>query len=190
MLAHYHGQIWNASELSSSMGVSSHTTRRYLEALEQTYMVRVLQPWHENQGKRLVKSPKVYIRDSGMLHALLGVEDYVQLHINPKLGASWEGFALEEVLRAFRPDQAWFYRVHSGAELDLMFVNRGRRIGFEFKREDAPGTTKSMQVAIGDLGLSQLFVVYPGDRRYTLGGLIEAIPLSSVYGLVAELAIR
>lgn len=183
MLAHYHGQIWNASELASAMGVSSHTTRAYLDALEQTFMVRVLQPWHENLGKRLVKSPKVYLRDSGLLHTLLGIEDAMQLYVHPKSGASWEGFAIEEVLRAFRAEQAWFYKVHSGSELDLLLLHRGRRIGFEFKREDAPRATRSMHVASADLQLDALYVVYPGGRRYGLGDGIEVVPLDAVWEL-------
>lgn len=186
MLAHYHGQIWNASELASAMGVSSHTTRSYLDALEQTFMVRVLQPWHENLGKRLVKSPKVYLRDSGLLHTLLGIEDAMQLYVHPKSGVSWEGFAIEEVLRAFRAEQAWYYKVHSGSELDLLLLHRGRRVGFEFKREDAPRATRSMHVASADLGLDVLYVVYPGDRRYGLAKGIEVVPLDQVWGLGGE----
>ncbi|MGE3175759.1 MAG: ATP-binding protein [Planctomycetota bacterium] len=180
MLAHYHGQIWNASEIASSMGVSPHTTRKYLDALEQTFMVRALQPWHENIGKRQVKSPKIYLRDSGLFHALLGIHDRAQLLMHPKLGASWEGHALEEVLRVFRPDQAWFHAVHSGSELDLMFVHESLRVGVEFKREDAPRVTRSMRISQQDLRLDRLLVVYPGSRRYRLDEGIECLPLSQL----------
>ncbi|MEZ6036110.1 MAG: ATP-binding protein [Planctomycetota bacterium] len=184
MLSHYHGQVWNASEIASSMGVSPHTTRKYLDALEQTFMVRTLQPWFENIGKRQVKSPKIYLRDSGIFHALQGIQDHTQLMVHPKLGASWEGFALEEVLRVFRPDQAWFHAVHSGSELDLFFMHESRRVGVEFKREDAPRVTKSMRVAQKDLRLDRLLVVYPGTRRYALDDRIECVPLLQVESVV------
>ena len=180
MLSHYHGQIWNGAEIASAMGVSPHTTRKYLDALQQTFMVRVLPPWHENLGKRLVKSPKIYLRDSGLFHALQGIQDGSQLRMHPKLGASWEGFVVEEVLRVFEPDEAWFYSVHAGSELDLFFVHRGQRIGIEMKREDAPRLTRSMRVAWQDLRLDRLFVVYPGDRRYALDEGIECVPLTMV----------
>jgi hypothetical protein len=180
MLSHYHGQVWNASEVASSLGVSPTTARNYLDALEQTFMVRRLQPWHENLGKRLVKSPKVYLRDSGIFHALQGVASDRDLFTHPKLGASWEGFAIEEVLAAFRPREAWFYGVHSGAELDLFFIHDGKRVGVELKREDAPRATRSMRVALEDLRLTRLLVVYPGERRYALDERIECVPLSQV----------
>ena len=186
MLSHYHGQIWNGAEIASAMGVSPHTTRKYLDALEQTFMVRVLQPWHENLGKRTVKSPKIYLRDSGVFHALQGIQDYTQLVMHPKLGASWEGFAVEEVLRVFRPDQAWFYAVHAGSELDLFFLHRGQRIGVELKREDAPRITKSMRVTQTDLRLDRLFVVYPGTRRYALDEGIECVPLTMLRQLLVS----
>jgi hypothetical protein len=185
MLSHYHGQIWNGAEIASAMGVSPHTTRKYLDALEQTFMVRVLQPWRENLGKRTVKSPKIYLRDSGVFHALQGIQDYTQLVMHPKIGASWEGFAVEEVLRVFRPDEAWFYSVHAGSELDLFFLHRGQRIGVEMKREDAPRITKSMRVTQADLRLDRLFVVYPGTRRYALDEGIECVPLTMLGDLVA-----
>ena len=177
MLSHYHGQIWNASEIAASMGVSPHTTRSYLDALEQTYMVRTLQPWYVNLGKRLVKSPKIYLRDSGIFHSLQGIHDMAELLTHPKLGASWEGFALEEVLAAFKPDEAWYYAVHSGSELDLFFRHQGKRIGVEFKRMDAPRMTKSMRVVMQDLELDQLYVIYPGTRRYKLDEGVEVVPL-------------
>ena len=143
-------------------------------------MVRRLQPWHENLGKRLVKSPKIYLRDSGIFHALQGVASTRDLFTHPKLGASWEGFALEEVLAVFRPREAWFYGVHSGAELDLFFVHDGKRVGVELKREDAPRLTRSMRVALEDLRLTRLLLVYPGERRYALDERIECVPLSQV----------
>lgn len=181
MLSHYHGQLWNASEIARSLGVSAPTANRYLDALEQTFMARRLQPWHLNTGKRLVKSPKVYIRDTGLLHTLQGIAGRKELWGHPKLGASWEGFAMEEVLSAFRPREAWFYAVHSGAELDLFFLHGGQRIGVEFKRADAPQVTKSMHVAMEDLQLDHLLVVYPGERQAKLAEKIEALPLSQAW---------
>jgi len=185
MLSHYHGQVWNASEVASSLGVSPTTARNYLDALEQTFMVRRLQPWHENLGKRLVRSPKIYLRDSGIFHALQGIASARDLFTHPKLGASWEGFALEEVLAVFRPREAWFYGVHSGAELDLFFVHDGKRVGVELKREDAPRVTRSIRVALEDLRLNRLLVVYPGERRYEPGERIECMPLSQVAAAAA-----
>ncbi len=186
MLSHYHGQLWNASEVARSLGVSAPTASRYLDALEQTFMVRRLQPWHLNTGKRLVKSPKVYIRDSGLLHALQGIGSQKDLWLHPKLGASWEGFALEEVLSAFRPREAWFYAVHSGSELDLFFQSGGERIGVEFKRADAPQITKGMHVAMEDLELDQLLLVYPGERMAPLAEKIQAVPLRQIRQFVAS----
>ena len=177
MLAHYHGQLWNGSEIAASLGVSPHTTRDYLDALEQTYMIRRLQPWHANLGKRLVKTPRIYFRDQGIFHALAGIRDQVSLLTHPKLGASWEGFALEEILRAHRPDDAWFYAVHSGSELDLVMHSRGRRIGVEFKRADAPRLTRSMHIAMRDLELDELWVIYPGTRSYELADRATVRPL-------------
>lgn len=167
MLAHYHGQIWNGSEIAASLGVSHHTARAYLDALEQTFMIRRLLPWHANLGKRLVKSPKLYFRDTGLLHALLGIHDPTQLLTHPKLGASWEGFVIEALLSAEQPEEAWFYAVHSGSELDLMMIRQGRRIGVEVKRADVPTVTRSMQVAQVDLNLDELWVIYPGTRTYS-----------------------
>ena len=180
MLAHYHGQVWNAADPARSLGVSEPTVRRYLDWLTQTYMVRQLQPWHENIGKRQVKAPKIYFRDSGLLHALMGVVDLPTLLAHPRSGASWEGFALEQVLRLTRPDEAYFWATHSGAELDLLMMKDGRRVGVEFKRADAPKLTPSMRIAMHDLRLDALYVVYPGQHRYPLGEGVEAIPLSKV----------
>ena len=168
MLAHYHGQTWNGSELGRSMGLSDKTVRSYLDILSATFMVRQLQPWHENIHKRQVKSPKIYFRDSGILHSLLGISDYHQLTGNPKLGASWEGFALEQTLQIVRPVDAYFWSTYSGAEVDLFFIKNGKRHGVEFKYSEAPKATKSMYVAIEDLSLDHLWVVYPGKDIYPL----------------------
>lgn len=168
MLAHYHAQLWNGSEMAASLGVAPNTARAYLDALEQTYMIRRLLPWHANLGKRLVKTPKIYFRDSGIYHTLCGIQSATDLLTNPKLGASWEGFALEEILQSQQPEQAWFYAVHSGSELDLILSIHGKRIGVEFKRADAPHITRSMRISIADTGIEQLWVVYPGTRSYPL----------------------
>jgi uncharacterized protein len=180
MLSHYHGQLWNATEVAASLGVAPNTARSYLDALEQTLMIRRLAPWHANLGKRLVKSPKLYFRDSGLFHALQGIASAEQLRVHPKLGASWEGFALEEVLRVARPDEAWFYATHGGAELDLFMRHGGRKIGVEFKREDAPRLSRSMRTALEDLALDRLWVVYPGTRRYALHDHVEALPMGEL----------
>jgi predicted AAA+ superfamily ATPase len=180
MLAHYHGQVWSAADPARSLGVSEPTVRRYLDILTQTMMVRQLQPWHENLGKRQVKSPKVYFRDTGLLHALMDVRSARDLATNPRAGASWEGFALEQVLRVARPQQAFFWATHQGAELDLLMLQGAQRIGVEFKRADAPGVTPSMRIAMEDLKLDALYVVYPGEHRYALGPRMEAVPLWGV----------
>lgn len=178
MLAHYHAQLWNGSEIAASLGVAPNTARAYLDALEQTYMIRRLLPWQANLGKRLVKTPKIYFRDSGLFHTLCGIPSAAELLTHPKLGASWEGFALEEIIQAQQPDQIWFYAVHSGSELDLLMETGGQRIGVEFKRADAPRTTRSMHLAITDLGLDELWVVYPGTRAYALDDRITVRPLA------------
>jgi predicted AAA+ superfamily ATPase len=177
MLAHVHGNIWSAADPARSLGVSEPTVRRYLDALTHTLMVRQLQPWHANLGKRQVKAPKIYFRDSGLLHALLDVRSLADLLAHPRSGASWEGFALEQVLRLARPDEAYFWATHQGAELDLLMLRGEQRIGVEFKRSDAPTVTKSMRIAIDDLKLDALYVVYPGGHRFVLGGGVEAVPL-------------
>ncbi|HEX6828885.1 MAG TPA: ATP-binding protein, partial [Burkholderiales bacterium] len=174
MLAHLHGQVWNAADPARSMGVNENTVRRYLDWLTQTFMVRQLHPWHENIGKRQVKAPKIYFRDSGLLHELLGIADEAALLVHPRSGASWEGFALEQMLRIAQPEQAYFWATHAGAELDLLMFKQGRRVGVEFKRMDAPRLTPSMRIAMADLGLDALYVVYPGNRRYTLAQGMEA----------------
>jgi predicted AAA+ superfamily ATPase len=180
MLAHYHGQIWNAAEPARALGVAEATVRRYLDHLTQTFMIRQLQPWHENLAKRQVKAPKIYFRDTGLLHAMLGVRHVPQLLSHPLSGASWEGFALEQVLRIARPDQAYFWATHQGAELDLLIFKDQQRVGVEFKRSDAPGLTASMRVALSDLKLDKLYVVYPGHQRYALAPNVEVVPLTAL----------
>jgi uncharacterized protein len=180
MLAHYHGQVWNAAAPARSLGVNESTVRRYLDWLTQAYLVRQLQPWFVNLGKRQVKAPKIYLRDTGLLHELLGISDPAALLRHPKSGASWEGFALDQILRIARPDEAYFWATHAGAELDLLMMKDGRRVGVEFKRADAPQMTPSMRIALQDLALDALYVVYPGERRYGLAERVEAVPLSAL----------
>ena len=184
MLAHFHGQVWNAADPARSLGVNESTVRRYLDWLTQTYMVRQLQPWYENVGKRQVKAPKIYFRDSGLLHALMGIRDEHGLLTHPKSGASWEGFVLEQVLRIAQPDEAYFWATHAGAELDLLMIKYGRRLGVEIKRTDAPALTPSMRIAMHDLKLERLLVLYPGDRRYSLAQDIAVMPASDIAGFV------
>jgi predicted AAA+ superfamily ATPase len=179
MLAHYHGQVWNAADPARSLGVNESTVRRYLDLLTQAYLIRQVQPWFANLGKRQVKAPKIYLRDSGLLHSLLGIGDAAALARHPKSGASWEGFALDQVLRIARPDEAYFWATHAGAELDLLMIKDGRRVGVEFKRADAPQMTPSMRIALNDLALDALYVVYPGERRYRIGERVEAVPLAA-----------
>jgi len=178
MVAHYHGQIWNAAELARSMAVNESTVRRYLDLMTGVFMVRQLQPWFENLGKRQVKAPKLYVRDPGLLHALLGIANRRDLESHPKVGASWEGYAVEEVIKSFRPDEAYFWATHNGAELDLLLFKSGRRIGVECKRADAPRLTPSMRTALADLKLDHLYVLYPGEKAYSLAKNVEVIPLA------------
>jgi predicted AAA+ superfamily ATPase len=178
MLAHYHGQLWNGHEIAASMGVSPTTARHYLDALEQTFMIRRLLPWHANVGKRLVKTPKIYFRDSGIFHALQGIGNHSELMVHPKLGASWEGFAVEQILRSRNGEEAYFYAIHSGSELDLYLP--ASQTGIEVKFQDAPKLTRSMQIAMEDLKLRKLFVVYPGTREYPLAENIQVLPLASM----------
>jgi hypothetical protein len=180
MVAHYHGQIWNAAELARALAINESTVRRYLDLMTGVFMVRQLPPWFENLGKRQVKAPKVYVRDTGLLHALLGIANQRDLELHPKVGASWEGYAVEEVLKALRPDEAYFWATHQGAELDLLLFKHGRRIGIECKRADAPTLTPSMHIALADLKLDELRVVYPGKKRYTLAKKVEVVPLAEL----------
>jgi predicted AAA+ superfamily ATPase len=177
MLAHYHAQTWNGAELARALAVSEPTVRRYLDILTDVFMVRQLPPWFENLGKRQVKAPKVFVRDSGLLHTLLGIANRRDLEFHPKVGASWEGFAVEEVLKALRPDEAYYWATHQGAEIDLVLFKHGHRVGVECKRMDAPALTSSMRIALNDLKLDRLVVAYPGDRRYALADRVEVIPL-------------
>lgn len=178
MIAHYHGQTWNSAELARALMVNESTVRRYLDLMADVFMVRQLPPWFENLGKRQVRAPKVYVRDSGLLHALLGITNQRDLEFHPKVGASWEGYAVEEVLKSFRPDEAYYWATHNGAELDLLLFKDGRRIGVECKRADAPVLTPSMKIALKDLKLDQLYVLYPGDRTYSLAKEVKVMPLA------------
>lgn len=182
MLAHYHGQVWNSSEFARSFGVSHPTVRKYLDVLTGAFVVRQLHPWAENVGKRIVKSPKVYLADSGLLHTLLGLTTPADVLRHPKLGASWEGFMLEQVIRLVRAhrEECFFWATHGGAELDLLVVRGQRRWGFEFKRTDAPGVTPSMRSAIETLGLDQLEVVHAGATTFRLAPRIRAVAASAV----------
>jgi predicted AAA+ superfamily ATPase len=180
MLAHYHAQIWNAAEPARSLGVGENTVRRYLDFLTDAYLVRQLPPWHANLGKRQVKAPKVYIRDSGMLHALLQLGSAEAVMAHPKVGASWEGFILEQVLHQARPADAYFWATHQGAELDLLMFKHGLRIGVEIKRADAPTLTPSMRIALDDLELDRLLVIYPGNKPYRLAPNVDVVPATAV----------
>ncbi|MGD1032347.1 MAG: ATP-binding protein [Opitutaceae bacterium] len=182
MVAHYHGQTWNAAEFARALAVNESTVRRYLDLLSGVFMVRQLPPWFENLGKRQVKAPKVYVRDSGLLHTLLGISSARELALHPKVGASWEGYAVEEVIKALRPDAAYHWATHNGAEIDLLLLHGGRRIGIECKRSDAPTLTPSMRIALADLKLNELKVVYPGERSYRLAPDVEVVPLRALVG--------
>ena len=189
MLAHYHGQVWNASEFGRSFGVADTTVARYLDLLASTFIVRRLAPWHENLKKRQVKAPKVYFLDSGLLHAQLQVHTLHQLSRHPKVGASWEGFALEAVIAhvGARSEECFFWATHAGAELDLL-VARGRaRIGFEFKYTETPKATRSMRTAVSDLGLRTLYVVHAGSRSFPMATGIEAVAFQDLPEAVRRL---
>jgi uncharacterized protein len=183
MLAHYHGQIWNAAEPATSLGLSQPTVRSYLDLMTSAYMIRQLQPWHENLSKRQVKAPKIYVRDSGLLHLLLGLRTRRDLLSHPKLGASWEGFVIEQLLQAVEPDQAYFWATHQGAELDLLMLRGSRRVGVEIKRSDAPSLTPSMRIALDDLRLDKLWIIYPGRQRYKLNTRVTAIPFDEAIAM-------
>ncbi len=180
MVAHYHGQTWNAAELARALGVNPSTTRRYLDLLTDALMVRQLQPWHANLGKRQVKSPKVYVRDSGLLHQLFGLETEKAMLSHPKVGASWEGFVIEQVLATEPHDAAYFWATHQGAEIDLVLRSGDQFLGVECKRADAPRMTPSIRIALDDLGLERVAVVYPGAKRFPLGDRVEAVPLHAL----------
>lgn len=187
MIAHYHGQTWNSAEFARALGSDEKTARRYLDILAGAFMVRVLPPWFENLGKRQVKAPKLYVRDTGLLHALLGLGTFEDLQGHPKLGASWEGFVIEQLITLFNTRDTYYWGTHNGAELDFMTMWNGRRYGFEIKYADAPGTTKSMHTALADLGLAHLWVVYPGEKRYNLTENITVVPAREIPALVTSL---
>ena len=183
MLAHYHGQIWNASRIAGAMGINDKTARSYLDILTETYMIRQLQPWHENIAKRQVKSPKIYLCDTGLLHSLLDLNDHHAISGHPQVGASWEGFAIEQVLRIIRPSQAYYWATYSHAELDLFFIRNGKRYGMEFKMSEAPARTKSMNIAIDNLKLDKLIIVYPGEESWPVDDRITVCPLCGIADL-------
>lgn len=188
MVAHFHGQIWNAAEFARSLGTQESTAKHYLDILDSTFVLRVLPPWYENLGKRLVKSPRVYFRDSGLLHAFFQTETELELLSHPRAGASWEGFAIEQILSILgTSENAWFYRTQAGTELDLMVQHKGKRYGFEFKLSDNPSITRSMTIAMQDLELEKLFVVYPGDGRILLRERVERTALRELPAAIAEL---
>jgi predicted AAA+ superfamily ATPase len=180
MVAHYHGQTWNAAEPAKALGVDRSTTRRHLDLLTDAMMVRQLQPWHANLGTRQVKAPRVYVRDSGLLHQLLGLESEKAVLSHPKVGASWEGFVIEQVIASEAHDEASFWGTHQGAEIDLLLRRGDRLFGVECKRADAPKLTTSIRVALEDLGLERVAVVYPGAKRYPLSDRVEAVPLAEL----------
>ena len=189
MLAHYHGQIWNSAELARAFAVADTTVRRYLDLLQATFMVQTLQPWHENLSKRQVKSPKVYLADTGILHTLLGLETQDDLERHPKVGASWEGFAIAALVDHLgaRPEECFFWATHAGAELDLLMVRGGRRRGFEIKRTDTPRMTPSMAIARADLKLDSVEVIHAGDHTFPLADGVRAVGLARIHDDVPPL---
>lgn len=182
MIAHCHGQVWNAAEPARSLGIGETTVRRIVDRFEGMYLVRSLRPWHENLSKRQVKAPKLYIRDPGLLHALLGIRSPGDLVSHPKSGASWEGFVVENAIRVLEPDDAAFWATHNGAELDLLLFKNGRRVGFEAKLNSAPGVTASMRIALKDLSLKRIWVVHPGDKTWPLDDRITALAAADLFG--------
>jgi hypothetical protein len=187
MIAHYHGQTWNAAEFARALGSSEGTARRYLDILAGAFMVRVLPPWFENLKKRQVKAPKVYVRDTGLLHTLLGIPGEDQLLGHPKVGASFEGLVVEQLVGALETRDVYYWATHAGAELDLLVLRGGKRYGVECKFADAPGTTRSMRVALEDLDLEHLWVVYPGDEGYVLDDRISVLPVAEIGSLAADI---
>ncbi len=188
MIAHFHGQVWNAAEFARALGSSQAAARNYLDVLAGAFMVRVLPPWFENLKKRQVRAPKIYVRDAGLLHHLLGIGTELELAGHPKVGASFEGFAIEQLLTLTGARDAYFWATHGGAELDLLLVRSGRRYGFECKLADAPGTTRSMRVALDDLGLEHLWILYPGDESYALDERISVQPAARIPELAAQIS--
>lgn len=180
MLAHYHGQIWNASRMGSALGINDKTARSYMDILTQTYMIQQLQPWHENIRKRQVRSPKIYFRDSGLLHSLLDVRDFHAVIGHPQAGASWEGFAMEQIIRKANPSQVYYWATYSGAELDVFTIINGKRYGIEFKFSEAPDKTKSMAIAIESLKLDKLLIVYPGEKSWPIDETISVCPIERI----------
>ncbi|MGZ3633067.1 MAG: ATP-binding protein [Parachlamydiaceae bacterium] len=181
MLAHYHGQMLNATELANSLAISTHAVRKYMDILAGTFMIRILNPWFENLGKRQRKSPKIYFRDSGLLHALLGIHNEKELDVYPKLGSCWEGFALEEIIRQLHatPEECYFWGTPSGAELDLLIIKDGKRQGFEFKYTDKPKITPSMRISMVDLKLDHLYIIFPGNISFPLTEQMTACGLDA-----------
>ncbi len=180
MVAHYHGQIWNSAEPARALGVSESTTRRYLDLLTDAFMIHQLQPYHANLKKRQVKSPKVYVRDSGLLHQLLGIDSIKNLFSHPKVGASWEGFVIEQLLKTEPHDELFFWATHQGAEIDLIIRRGDGLYGVECKRTDAPRITPSIRIALEDLNLKHVFVIYPGIQRFSLASEVEVVPLQAI----------
>lgn len=187
MVAHYHGQIWNGAEFARALGASEPTARRYLDILSGSYMVRVLPPWFENISKRQVKSPKIYVRDSGLLHGLFDLRNHNALLGHPKLGASWEGFVIEQIVQSLRTRDAYFWTTQGGAKLDLLVLRGGKKLGFECKYTDAPSLKKSMRICRDELGLEHLWVVYPGKEQYSLDTKITAFPINEIPALLKTL---
>lgn len=187
MLAHYHGQIFNASEIARSLGISEITVKRYLDVLSGVFMIRQLQPWFANIKKRQVKAPKIYFYDTGILHTLLGIRTMEDLLAHPKHGASWEGFVIEEAIRAVGPDDVYYWATHQGAEIDLVFTKGGKMYGIEVKRADAPTMTPSMRIALEDLKLERIAVIYPGNKRYSLHKKIDVVPFETITGGMKEI---
>ncbi len=182
MLAHSHGQIWNAAPIAASLGLSQPTIRRYLDILTSLFMVRQIQPWYANIKKRQVKAPKIYIRDTGILHSLLNVKTEVELPRHPACGASWEGFVIEEVVHATEPDDVYYWATHQGAEIDLVLFKGGKMYGVEIKRQDAPAMTPSMRIALEDLKLERIAVIYPGTKLYELHKKVSVVPFNKIMG--------
>ena len=180
MVAHYHGQVWNAAEPARALGVSESTTRRYLDLLTDAFMIRQLQPYHANLKKRQVKSPKIYVLDSGLLHQLLGIDSMKNLFSHPKMGASWEGFVIEQLLKTELHDEVFFWATHQGAEIDLILRRGDALYGVECKRTDTPRLTPSIRIALDDLKLKHVFVIYPGTQRFPLASQVEAVPLQAL----------